>query len=83
MRRRLAERLAESAVPALVITHDVRDIAALNADIHVMEEGRIVQRGPAGALATHPATEFVAEVFGSPLAMLRNGPPSEQPGARE
>ena len=68
MRRRLAERLEESAVPALVITHDVHDIVALNADVHVMEEGRIVQRGPADALATHPATEFVAEVFGSPLA---------------
>lgn len=68
MRRRLAAQLAESAVPALVITHDVYDIMALNADVHVMEQGRIVQRGPADALATHPATEFVAEVFGSPLA---------------
>lgn len=68
MRRRLAERLEERAVPALVITHDLRDIIALNADVHVMEEGRIVQRGPAAALAAHPATEFVAEVFGSPLA---------------
>ncbi|MYK68090.1 MAG: hypothetical protein F4020_00520 [Gammaproteobacteria bacterium] len=55
-------------MPAMVITHDIRDIVALNADVHVMEEGRIVQRGPADALATHPATEFVAEVFGSPLA---------------
>ena len=71
MRRRLAERLAESAVPALVITHDVHDIVALNADVHVMEEGRIVQRGRAEALAIHPATEFVAEVFGSPLATRR------------
>ena len=68
MRRRLAERLTASAVPALVITHDVHDIVALNADVHVMEGGRIVQRGPAESLATHPATEFVAEVFGSPLA---------------
>jgi len=68
MRRRLAERLEESAVPAMVITHDIRDIVALSADVHVMEEGRIVQRGPADALAAHPATEFVAEVFGSPLA---------------
>ena len=67
MRRRLAEHLAESAVPALVVTHDVHDIAALNADVFVIEEGRIVQRGPAEALATHPATEFVSEVFGSPL----------------
>ena len=68
MRRRLAERLEESAVPALVITHDLHDIVALNADVHVMEEGRIVQRGSADALAAHPGTEFVAEVFGSPLA---------------
>ena len=75
MRRRLAERLAESAVPALVVTHDVHDIVALNAEVLVIEEGRIVQRGPANALAARPATEFVAEVFGSPLPVSR-GPVS-------
>ena len=53
MRRRLAERLQESAVPALVITHDLHDIVALNADVHVMEEGRIVQRG-SGRRARRP-----------------------------
>lgn len=77
MRRRLAARLAESAVPALVITHDVHDIVALNADVHVMEEGRIVQRGPIDALVANPATAFVAEVFGSPLATRRSRPPNE------
>ncbi len=82
MRRRLAERLEESAVPALVITHDLHDIVALNADVHVMEEGRIVQRGPADALATHPATEFVAEVFGSPLATSGSRPRHQRPHAR-
>ena len=80
MRRRLADHLAESAVPALVITHDVHDIVALNADVHVMEDGGIVQRGPAATLAAHPATEFVAEVFGSPLA-LRGRPRDVDTGA--
>ncbi len=82
LRRRLADRLAESAVPALVVTHDVHDIVALNAEVHVIEEGSIVQRGPADALAAHPATEFVAEVFGSPLDARGSRPPNEQPGAR-
>ena len=71
MRRRLAHRLAESGVPALVVTHDVHDIVALDAEVLVIEEGRIVQRGSAASLATHPATEFVAEVFGSPLTARR------------
>ena len=67
MRRRLADRLAESGVPALVVTHDVHDIVALDAEVWVIEEGEIVQRGSADVLAARPATEFVAEVFGSPL----------------
>ncbi len=66
LRRRLAERLLERAVPALVVTHDIHDIVALDADVCVIEAGRIVQRGSAAALAARPATEFVAEVFGPP-----------------
>ena len=84
MRRRLAKRLAEQALPALVVTHDIHDIVALNADVHVMEEGRIVQRGSAAALAARPATEFVAEVFGSPLTAAiepRRGRAASRPGA--
>ena len=33
MRRRLADRLAESGVPALVVTHDIHDIVALDAEV--------------------------------------------------
>ncbi len=81
LRRRLAERLAERALPTLVVTHDVRDVVALGADVLVLEEGRIVQRGAADGLAARPATEFVAEVFGSPPVVgARAAPARPSPG---
>lgn len=63
LRRFLAARLAQSGHPALVVTHDRRDVTALAAHVGVIEEGRVVQEGSPKALAAHPATAFVAEFF--------------------
>jgi ABC-type sulfate/molybdate transport systems ATPase subunit len=63
MRSYLVEHLGERRGPALVVSHDARDVLALGADVHVLEDGGIVQRGPAGELAGAPATEFVAAFF--------------------
>jgi molybdate transport system ATP-binding protein len=60
VRAYLRERLAELALPALVVTHDRADVEALRADVLVLEAGRIVQRGSLAALAATPATEYVA-----------------------
>lgn len=65
LRSYLARHLADSGTPALVVTHDARDIMALEAEVFVLEGGRIVQRGRPEALAAAPATEFVAELFGA------------------
>lgn len=65
LRGLLAERLRALPGPALVVTHDVRDIRALGATVHVLEGGRIVQRGPLEALEAAPATDFVAELVGA------------------
>ena len=66
-------------MPALMATHNVRDITALNADIFVMEEGKVVQQGTPELLAASPATDFVAEVFGSPLASHAGNRPRPGP----
>lgn len=63
LRGYLVDHLAHQRSPSLVTTHDARDVRALGADVYVIEGGRIVQDGPAEALAARPATDFVAEFF--------------------
>lgn len=63
LRRYLAARLAKEAIPAIVVTHDVRDVLALNAYVYVIESGRVVQHGDPELLRTEPVTDFVAEFF--------------------
>ena len=63
LRAHLGGYLAARGVPAIVVTHDVRDVLALGARVAVLEEGRIVQQGTPEELAARPLTEFVAEFF--------------------
>ena len=63
VRGHLAEHLAARPGPAIVVSHEARDVWALGADVHAIEAGRIVQSGSAEALAKSPATEFVAAFF--------------------
>jgi molybdate transport system ATP-binding protein len=63
VRRFLAERLRALGRPSIIVTHDIRDIVALDAPIHVLEGGRIIQSGRAEALRAAPASEFVAELL--------------------
>ena len=63
IRSYLVEHLARSPGPALVVSHDARDVRELGADVFVIEAGRIVQHGPTEELAARPATEFVAAFF--------------------
>ena len=66
MRGYLARHLAARGRPALVVTHDVRDVHALEAPaVYAMEEGVIVQSGSPADLAARPASEFVREFFRS------------------
>ena len=64
LRAFLAERLAARARPAVVVTHDVRDLRALQAPAVVaLDGGRVAQRGGPGEVAARPANEFVEEFF--------------------
>ncbi len=57
----LADRLREFGRPSIIVTHDVRDVAALNARVYVLEGGQVVQSGTVVDLRARPATDFVAE----------------------
>lgn len=58
----LAELLAGGR-PALVVTHDLRDVRALGGEVIVLDAGRVTQRGSPEALAADPGSAFVAEFF--------------------
>ncbi|MCB9537632.1 MAG: ABC transporter ATP-binding protein [Myxococcales bacterium] len=60
----LAEHLRAFGRPCVIVTHDVRDVAALDLQVCVLEGGRVMQRGDLNALRAAPATDFVAEFVG-------------------
>lgn len=60
VQRFLAQWLAETELPALVVTHDPGDAVAFADEILVLEEGRVTQHGNLLQVAFRPATEFVA-----------------------
>jgi molybdate transport system ATP-binding protein len=63
--RALAEVLASAAVPTLLVTHDFAEAAQLGDRVAVLDQGRVVQEGPPGALAAAPASAFVADFTGA------------------
>lgn len=66
----LREVLREARTPAVYVTHDPREAAALADRVAVLEEGRIVQAGTLEDVREAPATDFVrglvAELPGPP-----------------
>jgi len=65
VRDELRRHLADSAAVRIVVTHDPADATALADSLVVVEAGRVVQTGTAGALAARPASAFVAELVGT------------------
>jgi molybdate transport system ATP-binding protein len=63
--RELLAVLAETGVPALLVTHDFAEAALLGNRVGVLDEGRIVQIGSAAELSARPASAFVADFAGA------------------
>jgi molybdate transport system ATP-binding protein len=63
--RELAAVIAETGVPALLVTHDFVEAAVLGTRVGVIDGGRIVQEGTAAELAAAPASAFVADFTGA------------------
>ena len=61
MRRFLASHL--TGRPAVVVTHDARDVRALGGRVVVLEAGRVVQSGSVAEVEEAPIDEFVREFF--------------------
>jgi ABC-type sulfate/molybdate transport systems ATPase subunit len=67
VRHELAELLQELALPALLVTHDYEDAAALADEVGVLVEGRLRQLGPPAELVARPQDAFVASFTGANL----------------
>jgi ABC-type sulfate/molybdate transport systems ATPase subunit len=67
VRHELAELLRELALPALLVTHDYEDAAALADEVGVIVEGRLRQLGPPAELVARPRDAFVASFTGANL----------------
>ena len=57
----LAERLKAFSRPSIIVTHDVRDVAAIDAAVVVLHDGRVVQQGLLDTVRANPINDFVAE----------------------
>jgi molybdate transport system ATP-binding protein len=64
VRLELARHLREFGGPAIVVTHDRDDAAALADEVLVAERGTAVQHGTLDELAAAPATPWVARFTG-------------------
>jgi molybdate transport system ATP-binding protein len=69
VRGELQDVLGALALPALVVTHDFRDAAALADRVGVIVDGRLRQQGTAAQLLAHPADAFVASFTGGNLLL--------------
>jgi molybdate transport system ATP-binding protein len=64
LRGELRRHLAAFAGAAVLVTHDPLDAMVLARNVVVIEDGRVVQRGPVAAVARHPQTDYVARLVG-------------------
>jgi molybdate transport system ATP-binding protein len=63
--RELAEVLREVEVPALLVTHDFVEAAALGDRVGIVDAGRMLQQGTPSELAAAPRSAFVADFTGA------------------
>lgn len=65
VRAELRDLLGELAIPALLVTHDFEDAAALAETIGVMVDGKLLQVGTPSELVATPRDGFVANLTGA------------------
>ncbi len=65
MRRFLGDRLREVNKPSIIVTHDVRDVRAMEASVAVLDHGKLLVHADLATLTEAPPNDFVAEFVGS------------------
>jgi molybdate transport system ATP-binding protein len=67
VRLELQELLRDLGLPAILVTHDFEDAAALADRVGVLVDGRVLQLGPPAELLAAPGDAFVASFTGANL----------------
>lgn len=67
VRRIIATHLESFPGPRLVVTHDPAEAALLGAEVFVVEEGSLTQKGDLGSLRLRPRSPYVADLVGTNL----------------
>jgi ABC-type sulfate/molybdate transport systems ATPase subunit len=81
VRGELHDVLAGLGLPALLVTHDAEDAAALAERLGVVVDGRLRQLGPPAELREHPADAFVVRLLGGSVLPARAEPDPRGAGA--
>ena len=63
--RELAALLRDAEVPAVLVTHDFAEAAALGDRVAIVDAGRLLQEGTPSDLAAAPRSAFVADFTGA------------------
>ena len=63
LRSFLVQRLQRQGAAPIVVTHDPRDLVALDPEVFVLHRGAVAQSGSVAELRRSPANDFVAELF--------------------
>lgn len=69
MRSVVGRRAAEEGLTVLLVTHDVLDVAALADDVAVLQDGRVVESGPAARMLAAPVSDFAARLTGTAVLL--------------
>ncbi len=64
IRELLRERLADSGIATIVVTHDVLDAIVLAERVVIMQDGRLVDDGPKERVLGLPRNQFIAALAG-------------------
>ena len=81
VRGELQDVLAGLGLPALLVTHDAEDAAALAERLGVVVDGRLRQLGPPAELRERPADAFVVRLLGGSVLPARAEPDPGGAGA--
>ena len=74
LRSMIKKLLKKFKTTAVIVTHDINDAMEMSDKIIVIDEGKVIQKGPPGEIYNNPTSKKVALLFGKtnfiPLKML-------------
>ncbi len=64
LKQDLVDIIKESSTTAIIVSHDMGDSLSVADRIAILQQGKLMQQDTPEAIYTHPATPYVAQLFG-------------------